>query len=333
MKMPAPSSSWVRQLRIPTPFPVGPTNCWLILREPVTLIDAGPETPEAAAALEAALADNGITASAIERLLLTHGHHDHFGAGAWLARKSPRMTVFGSPKDARHFRKDRNMGALRVRLGRSGVPPAVQDEITGSIESIDRFASVIENLSPLHGGESLEGDGYRIEIVSTPGHTPGSLSFRIVDSGDEADLLVTGDTVLARITPNAVIDTDPDDPAREYSSLSHYVRTLESIAEMKPGRLLTGHGDVIDDYPVHLIRQRKLQQMRREQILRHLSAGRPLSAWDLMQKVFPAVLHFEFFLAYSEVLGNLMWLEDRAEVVRGLESGVELFRVQGDAFR
>ena len=36
----------IEKLIIPTPFPVGPINIYLVMDEPLTLIDTGPKTPE-----------------------------------------------------------------------------------------------------------------------------------------------------------------------------------------------------------------------------------------------------------------------------------------------
>src|SRR5713226_2177804 len=80
-----PAPSFVRTLSVPTPFPVGPVNVHLIKREPITLIDSGPLTEEAWDALVAGLRVEGLTVRDIQRVLLTHGHHDHFGLAARIA--------------------------------------------------------------------------------------------------------------------------------------------------------------------------------------------------------------------------------------------------------
>ena len=58
-------------LSIPTPFYVGEVNVYLIKEDPVTLIDVGPKTPEAAAALREKLGENGIRFSDVRRIVLT----------------------------------------------------------------------------------------------------------------------------------------------------------------------------------------------------------------------------------------------------------------------
>lgn len=320
---------WVRPLPIPTPFAVGAVNCWLVTRDPVTLIDAGPRTPEAAAALDAALREEGVPPDGIRRLLLTHGHHDHFGAAGWLAKKSRDLCVMGSPRDGHHFRKDRDLRTMGERLARSGLPRELRELIAGSVLAVDRFASPIEDLSPLADGELLGGDGWGLEVVGTPGHTPGSLSYRI-RGDDDTDLLATGDTLLVRITPNAVVDLDPEDPTRIYSSVSAYVATLDRILALAPAGILTGHGRAIADLPAQHEYQASRRELRRKQILGHLAKTGPVPAATLMGRIFPEVDRLEMFLAFSEVVGYLLWLAERGEVTCETAGGLETWRAAAE---
>ncbi|HMJ07638.1 MAG TPA: MBL fold metallo-hydrolase, partial [Pyrinomonadaceae bacterium] len=67
------------QLSIPTPFYVGDVNVYLIKEDPITLIDVGPKTPEAAKSLREQLTRNGVQIADIRRIVLTHAHEDHCG--------------------------------------------------------------------------------------------------------------------------------------------------------------------------------------------------------------------------------------------------------------
>ena len=113
------------QLSIPTPFYVGDVNVYLIKEDPLTLIDVGPKTKEAAATLREKLAANGVKFSDIRRIVLTHAHEDHCG----LAK-----SVRDEAKDAEILIHDWETGHLFGRLAqeahhqimlRSGVPETV----------------------------------------------------------------------------------------------------------------------------------------------------------------------------------------------------------------
>src|SRR5919197_909821 len=59
---------------VPTPFYVGPVNCYLVAEDPVTLIDTGPKTKEALEALKEGLRKARFRVSDLRRIVLTPGH-------------------------------------------------------------------------------------------------------------------------------------------------------------------------------------------------------------------------------------------------------------------
>ncbi len=156
------------------------------------------------------------------------------------------------------------------------------------------------------------GDGWSVVVRSTPGHTPGSLTFEVPEAG----ILFTGDTVLRDITPNAIVDEDPEHPGAPFRSVSRYFETLDAIEASSAGScLLTGHGRPIPDYPKHHERMKRKYALRIHHIERFLAPG-PKTVRDLVVALFPKVTAVNVFLAYSEVLGFLMYLEDKGRVER-----------------
>ena len=83
----------LHRLSLPTPFPVGPVNVYLLTGKPLTLIDTGPKYPAARAALESGLAALGYRVEDLRCIVLTHHHADHVGLAGELAARS-RATVF-----------------------------------------------------------------------------------------------------------------------------------------------------------------------------------------------------------------------------------------------
>lgn len=299
----------IRTITVPTPFPVGPVNVYLVAKEPVTLVDSGPLTREAWEALEAGLARAGLKVADVERVLLTHGHQDHFG----LAQKVSDLSgaqVFGGKLDREGFRMRRNAKLLLDSLARAdfGIWPRLLMMV--AVSQVDHFAAPLAAWDELAGGESLPGDGWSVVVRSTPGHTPGSLTFEIPEAG----VLFTGDTVLRDITPNAIVDEDPEQPGAPFRSVTRYFETLDAIGASNAGSsLLTGHGRAIPDYPSHHEKVKRKYTLRIHQIERHLASG-PKTVRELVVAVFPSVTAVNVFLAYSEILGFLMYLEDQGRV-------------------
>src|SRR4051794_18300000 len=78
----------IHRLEVPTPFAVGAVNAYLIEDEPLTLVDCGPNSATALAALERLLGEHGHALADIERVLITHQHMDHVGLAGLVAERS-----------------------------------------------------------------------------------------------------------------------------------------------------------------------------------------------------------------------------------------------------
>ena len=69
----------IHKIVIPTPFAVGDVNAFLIKGDTLSLVDAGPKTPEAYEALKHGIKEAGYAFNDIEQVILTHHHPDHAG--------------------------------------------------------------------------------------------------------------------------------------------------------------------------------------------------------------------------------------------------------------
>ena len=245
----------------------------------------------------------------VERVLLTHGHQDHFGLGARIERAG-KARLMGGRLDRGHFRGARNGRFLLDALTRAGFSGVARFTMVAMTAAVDHFAEPLSSWDELVGGEVLPGDGWSVVVRSVPGHTPGSLTFEVPEAG----VLFTGDTILRDITPNAIVDEDPVRPGVAFRSVSRYFETLEGI-EAGSAHLLTGHGRRIPDFAAHRSKLEGKYAFRTAQIERVL-AGRPKTVAELCERIFPTVRPMDLYLAYSEVLGFLMYLEDLKRVER-----------------
>jgi hydroxyacylglutathione hydrolase len=182
-------------------FTVGPVqeNCFLIRREDAAralIVDPGEEAPKLLGAIEAL----GVE---LEAILLTHTHFDHVGAVAPLAKAT------GAP-----------VYCPEIEV------PVLQDIMAyvpwpgfGPFESWDPEHTVA-------GGETLQLAGFDIDVIFTPGHSPGHVTYALeaeralfsgdvlfqssigrtdLPGGDHATLLASIATLLERYDDDTVV--------------------------------------------------------------------------------------------------------------------------------
>src|SRR3954469_10238490 len=124
-----PGDTDVHCLPIPTPFAVGRVNVYLVEDDPLTLVDAGPNSATSLTTLEGALAEHGRKVSDLERIVVTHQHIDHIGLVQILADRSgaevlalDALAPFLADYAARMDDDDAFAEAILLR---NGIPPDV----------------------------------------------------------------------------------------------------------------------------------------------------------------------------------------------------------------
>lgn len=314
--------SWVVPIGLPTPYPIGPVTIYLLAGKPLTLVDTGPATAAAWGGLRQALAARSLRPEDVTRVLITHGHHDHFGLAHRLSRLGAELLAH--PHDRRNLALDRNYPMLWRQLGQAGLSVFERLPLIAGLRLLDRTARPVADVTWLADGQELHHEHGRIRVHHLPGHTPGHVGFELGSEG----VIVTGDTILDGLTPNAVVDTDPENPGRPFPSLAAYGATLTRLEAMRSKLLLPAHGPCISDVPGQVSALREKQARRAAEVRAALSEG-PSSVAALIARLFPGVTVLGTFLAFSEVLGNLLELERQGLVLRISERRGERWALAG----
>jgi hydroxyacylglutathione hydrolase len=186
-------------------FTVGPIaeNCWIVRRErsrSALVIDPGDEADRLLAAIEAL----GVT---VEAILITHCHFDHIGAVAAVARGT------GAP----------------VYCPRAEVP-MLRDPNAFTWPEFGPFEGY-EPEETLAGAERLELAGLEIDVIATPGHSPGHLTYSI--PAERA--ILSGDVLFAGSIGRA--DLPGADAATLLGSIAALLDALPADTQVLPGHM------------------------------------------------------------------------------------------------
>lgn len=312
-------------LSIPTPFYVGNVNVYLVREDPVTLIDVGPKTDEAAHILRDKLAAHGIAFSDVRRIVLTHAHEDHCGLAKRVRDEAKEARVFVHEWETGHLFGRLAQDSHRALLLRSGVPANVFDEMRALYEEISLLTDSLaeSDYEPLADEMELAFDGGSLRVLHTPGHTPGSCSF--VREADRT--LICGDCVLKRITPNPILSPDPVDTAKRFRSLSEYLVSLARIRSLSPTLVHTGHGEPITDFEEIFHRYVRAIDERQKRVISHVTTD-GVTAFDIAKRLFSEAFDADVhrFLAISEAIAHLDHAHSEGKIAMELSGEVEFYK-------
>lgn len=311
----------IHVLPIPTPFLVGRVNCYLIEDDPLTLVDTGPNSGKALDELEQALARHGRTVEELELIVLTHQHIDHIGLLDVLVRRSgadvaaiDRLTGYLGDYNGSAELDD----AFAVELmHRHGIPAEVVQALRSVSSAFRGWGSGGTLTRPLADGSRLRLRDRTLDVLHRPGHSPSDTVFWDA----ERELLIGGDHLIKHISSNPLVarplplpGEQAADPAVDRpQALRTYQASLARTREMPARIVLSGHGDPVTDH-VALIDERAGMTERRASKIHGLLAERPLTAYELAQRMWGNVAVTQAFLTLSEVLGHLdlLCLDGRA---------------------
>lgn len=254
----------------PSPFTYWGTQTYLVGNASgVAVIDAGPDLEGHVDAIVEAIGDTPVLA-----LACTHTHRDHSPATRLLKART------GAPI----------IGCAALAIADDG-PRA--DAAFDTDYTPDRA---------LADGDRIEGEGWTLEAVATPGHTSNHLCFALL----EAKALFTGDHVMGWST---TVIAPPD------GDMADYMASLDRLIQRDDAIYYPAHGDPLEQ-PQRFVRGLAGHRKQREgQILRLLRDGESMIP-GMVQKMYVGIDPRLHPAAGRSVLAHLIDLETRGLVTR-----------------
>jgi glyoxylase-like metal-dependent hydrolase (beta-lactamase superfamily II) len=313
----------IHRLAIPTPFAVGRVNCYLIEDEPLTLLDAGPNSGRSLDELQRQLAALGHRIEDLDLILISHQHIDHIGlveivanhAGAEVAAID-RLVPFVENYSEAATAADEFGHATMLR---HGIPDDVATAVHSVSEAFRAWGARASVTRVLRDGDTVEFRDRRLEVHFRPGHSPTDT----VLYDPDRRLLLAADHLIKHISSNPLI-ARPFEGGDRYQSLVVYMQSLAATREMDIALTLPGHGDPVDDHRA-LIDQRFALHERRAEKIFEMIEQRPRSAYDVALSLWGNVAVTQAYLTLSEVLGHTDLLLNAGRVVEVEENGRVLF--------
>jgi len=252
----------------PSPFTFTGTQTYLVGGgDGVAVIDPGPDLAEHVQAILAATAGERIIAIAC-----THTHRDHSPASRSLAAAT---------------------GAPIIGCA----PLAIADDGPRADAAFDFDYAPEEALAD---GQVIEGEGWTLEAVATPGHTSNHLCFALAGEG----VLFTGDHVMGWST---TVIAPPD------GDMTAYFASLDKLLKRDDQIYFPAHGPAVEKPHSHVRALIAHRRMREKQILKRLSEGKgeiPAMVAEMYADIDPR-LHGA---AGRSVLAHLRDMEQRGMV-------------------
>jgi glyoxylase-like metal-dependent hydrolase (beta-lactamase superfamily II) len=302
---------------------VGRVNVYLIEDDPLTLVDAGPNSGSSLDELTRQLAAHGHGIEDIGLVVLTHQHIDHLGLVSIVAGRSgaevaaidaavPFVQNYGKEAAA----DDEFASALMLR---HGIPEDVGRVLQAVSAAFRAWGARADVTRVLHDGETLQLRDRAFEVLYRPGHSPSDTIFHDA----QRRMLLSADHLLKHISSNPLISR-PRDGGERPRALITYLDSLRRTRELDLDLVLPGHGEPIEDHKA-LIDQRIALHERRADKLHRLVAERPRTAYELAQELWGNIAVTQAYLTLSEVLGHmdLLVADGRAHEVE--ENGIVHF--------
>ncbi len=214
----------------PSPFTFTGTVSYLVGHGKVALIDPGPDDAAHADAIMKAVKGEVIT-----HIFVTHTHMDHSpNTPRLVAATGAKVYADGNPLISRR------VGGDAPRTTEGGGDASFKVDVK------------------LKDGQVVEGDGWSLQAVSTPGHASNHMAFAWRDR----KILFSGDHVMGWSTS---IVSPPD------GSMPDYMASLEKLLQRDEDLYFCGHGPEVRDARAYVGYLQRHRKARERSILHRLS--------------------------------------------------------------
>lgn len=305
----------IYSVRVPTPYIESSINVYLFLgNDGVDAIDIGPYSDRTLETLAYFFDELKIKFSDMRNIYLTHGHEDHGGLGEYFSRNFS-TNIYIHSKDAVYYRychgsKSNTKRKVCAYLSKLGVPENLLDELYTYIHTQwPVYKTKFINFKYLDEITTIRAGNHEVNVVYTPGHTPGSVCYYI----SKEKFLFTGDTILSNTTanPGSILSMDMllIKGACFENPLQDLMNSLKLIRKIPVKHLFPSHGRTNDDKNTLVERYLTHHEKRLKEIVSILKQNGASTCFQLCRKIFKSIGDRDLFLQLLEMEVHLISLE------------------------
>ncbi|CAN7647362.1 MBL fold metallo-hydrolase [Mesorhizobium sp. LjRoot246] len=230
--------------RNPSPFTFHGTNSYIVGRDTLAVIDPGPDDETHLQTLIDVIAGRPVS-----HIFVSHTHRDHSPLAARLKERTGAAVLAEGP----------HRSARPLHIGETNALDASAD--TAFVPDI-----------ALPDGKVVDGDGWSIRTVLTPGHTANHAAFALEGTG----ILFSADHVMAWATS---IVAPPD------GAMADYMASLDRLIDRGDRLLLPGHGGPVTA-PRSFMRGLKTHRKMRERAILERVRGGDRTIVDMVKAIY-----------------------------------------------
>jgi glyoxylase-like metal-dependent hydrolase (beta-lactamase superfamily II) len=306
----------IKGLRLPMPPPLDWINAWFLRHETGWfIVDTGYNTPDSREILEEMIA-NHLDGLPITGVIVTHYHPDHIGQAGWICKKF-NCPIYMSPKEwllGRLLSTD-NSGSYQEMVTnyyrKAGTPDELLQVFSERGNSFLRTTDEVPaQYHRLEEGAYITIGNRKWRILIGQGHSPEM----VLLYDETGKLLISGDQIVARITPN--ISVWPFDIYA--NTLADFLHTSETLPTLVPNdvNVLPGHGRPFDNFHERILGYLPFHEGRLNKLRAGLT-GDAQSLHELLKVLFPRELGpRDYVFAMGETHSHVNYLVSLGEVER-----------------
>lgn len=311
-------------IRMPLPFALDHINLWLLEDDgDWVIVDTGLNTAEIKT-LWTSLLEGPLLANRVGALVVTHYHPDHFGLGGWLHERTGALVTITQTEwlTAQYLYNDED-GAINDHMVAFYAGHGLDQDSQRQLRAAgNRYRRVVSRPPLTHrvirDGEVLRIGGRDWRIIVGRGHAPEHACLYCREAG----LMIAGDQILPKISPNVMLTAAQPlaDPLRDY------LESFAAFTALEPDTLvLPTHGRPFYGLAARIAQLETHHHERLTLLLEHLA--QPHSAAELLPVLFRRKMDAHHLMfAMGETLAHLAYLRTGGDIAEQHREEITYFR-------